>query len=400
VNVVVIGGGAIGCAVAFVLSRRGCSVTLLDKALPGRASAASAGGLWPVGESIGLGCGVIFHSSQSEQGDTPPDQSGPQPMPRVFMDFLVESNAYFPELTRELEKRTGIHIESELGTGLLYVIYDAQEQQYADFLLGWLGQGDTQVEKWSASQVCEREPMITRDQLGGIYFPGDNQVNPMLLFEACKRAACKLGAKFVPDTEVTGIEMNAGLVSGVQTSRGRFACDALVNAAGAWSARIASFVNLELPVYPIRGQILCTETLKKTLSCNVSTSGCYLLQKAHGEIIIGSTTEHSRFDTSVPIDSLQKLAAGAQRAMPRLRNAGIKRSWSGLRPGTPDEFPILGPVSEIENYFNATGGFRTGIVATPLTAEIVAAQVLGEPTPFGAEPFLASRFEARSTGDA
>ena len=86
--------------------------------------------------------------------------------------------------------------------------------------------------------------------------------------------------------------------------------------------------------------------------------------------------------------------------MPRLRNAGIKRSWSGLRPGTPDEFPILGPVSEIENYFNATGGFRTGIVATPLTAEIVAAQVLGEPPPFVAEPFLASRFEARSTGDA
>jgi hydrogen cyanide synthase HcnC len=194
--------------------------------------------------------------------------------------------------------------------------------------------------------------------------------------------------------------MSAGLISGVQTSRGWFACDALVNAAGAWSARIARFANLELPVYPIRGQILCTDTLKKTLRCNISTSQCYLLQKAHGEVIVGSTTEHSQFDTSVPIESLQKLAAGALRAIPGLRSVGVKRSWSGLRPGTPDEFPILGSIPEIENYFNATGGFRTGIVATPLSAEIVAAQVLGEPPPFAAEPFLASRFDGSSTGDA
>jgi hydrogen cyanide synthase HcnC len=107
VNVVVVGGGAIGCAVAFVLSQRGCSVTLLDKALPGRATAASAGGLWPVGESIGLGCGVIFHASQPGNGSPAQNGSGPQPMPRVFMDFLVESNSYFPVIVYRVSNQRG-----------------------------------------------------------------------------------------------------------------------------------------------------------------------------------------------------------------------------------------------------------------------------------------------------
>lgn len=390
-KVVVVGGGVIGCAVAYVLSRRGCRVTLLDQALPGRATAASAGGLWPVGESIGLGCGVIFHSTQT-QGEAVA-KSGPEPLPRVFMDFLVESNGYFPKLSTELEKLSGIHIESESGTGLLYVAYDERERAHSRGLLEWLSDGDTLVEEWSPQQVHEREPALTRDILGGIYFPGDNQVNPMLLLEACKRAACKLGADFVPNASVIGFECNGDVVTGVETPKRTYGCDVVVNAAGAWSGGLAKLLGLALPVFPVRGQILCTEALEKTLNCNLSTSDCYLLQKAHGEVIVGSTTEFCGFDVTIPIENLKKLAAGAQRVVPALREVAIKRSWAGLRPGTPDEFPILGPVTQIQNYFNATGGFRTGIVGAPLSAELVAAQLMGEEVPFDPQPFLASRFD-------
>ncbi len=178
-KVVVIRGGAIGCAVTYALSRRDCPVTLLDKALPGRATAASAGGLWAVGESIGLGCGVIYHASQTKGKAA--ESTGPEPLPRVFMDFLVESNCYFPKLATELEKLSNIHIEAESGTGLLYVVYDEQERAYARYLLDWLGDGDTPFEEWSPEQVRQREPMLTSELLGGVYFPGDNQVNPLLL---------------------------------------------------------------------------------------------------------------------------------------------------------------------------------------------------------------------------
>jgi hydrogen cyanide synthase HcnC len=187
--------------------------------------------------------------------------------------------------------------------------------------------------------------------------------------------------------------MDGESVAGVETNRGYFSCDVLVNAAGAWSGQLAKLIGLDLPVFPVRGQILCTEAMRKqTLKFNLSTSDCYILQKSHGEILIGSTTEFCGFETEVPLENLVGLANGARRVLPALAQSTVKRSWSGLRPGTPDEFPILGPVTEVPNYFNATGGFRTGIISAPLSAEIVAAHILGLDQPFDPKYFLASRF--------
>ena len=118
----------------------------------------------------------------------------------------------------------------------------------------------------------------------------------------------------------------------------------------------------------------------------------YLVQKNHGEVLIGSTTENVGFDTSVTVEAMQSLVQASVRGVPLLQHVGIKRIWSGLRPGTPDELPVLGPVDEVSGYFNATGGFRTGIVASPLTARVVAQCVLSEETEFERTPFLAARF--------
>jgi hydrogen cyanide synthase HcnC len=350
-----------------------------------------------VGESIGLGCGVIFHATHAAETDeAAPADAGPQPLPRNFMDFLCQSNELFPQLTADLEQHSGIHIETESGTGLLYVIYNDSEQQYANKLLDWLSGSDTPVEQWTAAQARSREPLLTRDLLGGIYFPGDNQVNPMLLADACRRSSIKLGANYLFDTEVTGLLVSGNAITAVETSRGAFPCDIFVNAAGAWSAQIASMAGLDIPVFPVRGQILCTEALRdQTLRCNLSTSDCYILQKAHGEIIIGSTTEICGFDSDVPLENLAGLAAGVKRAIPAMEFATVKRAWSGLRPGTPDEYPILGPMSGISNYFNATGGFRTGIVGAPLSAAIVVAHILGDTQPYDHTLFLADRFQTK-----
>jgi len=389
-HIVVVGAGAFGTLVAYVLARRGCKVTLIDKDLPGRATSASAGGLWAVGESIGLGCGVIFHAKEAEEADA----HGPEPLPKEFMEFLVASNTYFPSLTKEFEDLTGIHVETESDTGLMYIVYNEQEKQYADSLLEWLDGTGTAVEEWSAQQVREREPLITENMLGGVYFPGDNQLNPMLLADAAKQSAMALGATFVPDTEVLDVEVQNGSITAINTTRGRFECDALVNAAGAWAGKLASMLDVKIPIVPVRGQILCTEAMaQQTLNFNLSTSDCYILQKAHGEILIGSTTEFCGFNVEVPLENLVGLATGAARALPELLHATVKRSWSGLRPGTPDEFPILGPSGSIDNYFNATGGFRTGIVGAPISAEIVAAHILGTEQPFDPKYFMASRFD-------
>jgi hydrogen cyanide synthase HcnC len=386
-DVVVVGGGAIGTATAYALARRGASVTLLDASTPGRATSASAGGLWPLGESLGLGCGVIFHAAQGDGGGVP------APLPRLFMEFLCASNRLFPRLADDLRTLTGVDIECESGTGLLYLLYDETQQRHAHAIAQFLASGPERVEEWTPERVRERDPLITRDLRGAVYFPGDNQVNPMLLAEALKRGAVAKGARFVGEARVTGFRRDGDRVTAVETTRGEFACGAVVNAAGAWAAQVARLVDVDLPVTPIRGQIVCTETLAPgTLRLNLSTRDCYLLQKTHGEVIVGSTTERTDFDASVRHEDMRALAAGAVRAVPTLAAATVKRAWAGLRPGTPDELPVLGPAGAPTNFFHATGGFRTGIVAAPLTGEVVAASVLGQTPPTPIEPFLAARF--------
>jgi len=172
-------------------------------------------------------------------------------------------------------------------------------------------------------------------------------------------------------------------------------CGVVVNAAGAWAGRLAATAGIELPVAPVRGQIVLTETLPKILNGCLSTPACYLAQKAHGEVLIGSTTEHAGFDVSVTPEAIRSMCRGAVRAVPLLREVHIKRTWAGLRPGTPDELPMLGAVPGLEGYVNAAGGFRTGIVASPLTGEVVAQVVCGQVPTVAVEPFSLGRFQKK-----
>lgn len=392
-DVVVIGGGVIGCAVTYELAKRSVSVLLIDKSLPGRATSASAGGLWPVGEAVGLGCGVIYHASQTDADSISDDgKFGPDALPVEFQDFLVESNSRFERLAEELRDLSGIDIEYDRGHGLLFAINDERERSFVEHIRSNLSDAIA-FETLTTSEVQALEPGLSPAPFGGALLPGEDQVNPMLLAEAYKRAAMKLGAIFQPQTSVRAIRVEADRVSGVETQNGFVPCPTVVNAAGAWASRLASTAGLELPVKPVRGQVVLTEALPPSLSLCLSTSSTYLLQKRHGEILIGSTTEDVGFDASVTQAAIQKLCRGAIRCLPMLRDVSVKRVWAGLRPGTPDELPILGKANGLEGYVNATGGFRTGIVASPLTGEITAQLITGEAMKFSVEPFEMRRFE-------
>ncbi len=390
-DVVVIGAGAYGTSVAYSFAKRGQSVTLLDAANSGKATSASAGGLWAIGESLGLGCGVIFHTHEEPVNEG----AGPQPVPRHFMEFLRTSSRYFPELANELGARTGMNIEAESGTGLFYLLYDATTQQHAREILNWLGHDETLAQEWGRDRVLAHDRNLAEDILGAVYFPGDNQVNPMFLTEAYKRAAIADGMRFVAEARVVDLCMAGDQITTVRTTAGDFSAGIVVNAAGAWAGQLSRLAGASIPLIPVRGQIVCTETLKPTLTCNLSTIDCYIMQKAHGEVLIGSTTEMVGYDTSVTYDRIVELAKGAVRAVPGLEGATIKRTWAGLRPGTPDELPILGREPSVANLHYCTGGFRTGIVSAPLSGEMVAAAALGERTEVPIDPYLASRFDSK-----
>jgi hydrogen cyanide synthase HcnC len=391
-DVIVVGGGVIGCAVTYELARRSVAVLLLDQSLPGRATSASAGGLWPVGEAVGLGCGVIYHAAQTAGKSAGNGKAhGPEPLPEAFRDFLFQSNALFPELAEELRGLAGLDVEYAPGAGLLFVIESTAERAFVEGVVRSLPP-TLRVEMLTPEALARLEPALRRDVAGAALLTGEHQVNPMLLAEGLKRAALRLGAAFGPNVRVTGLRRQGQRIVGVEAGSDFLPCGAVVNAAGSWAGRLAATAGLDLPVFPVRGQIVLTETLPPTLNACLSTSACYLLQKAHGEILIGSTTEHSGFDVAVTPEALQALCRGAVRTVPRLREVRVKRAWAGLRPGTPDELPILGPVAGLDGYFNATGGFRTGIVASPLTGRVVAQWINGESLGYPCEAFLMDRF--------
>ena len=394
-DVIVVGGGVAGCAVAYELAKRSVRVLLIDQHLPGRATSASAGGLWPVGEAVGLGCGVIYHAAQSH-GDSA--GAAPEPLPDVFRDFLVHSNQLFPALADELAEQTGANIEYAVGRGLVFVMYTPHDQAVVDNVARSLPDSAV-LEILGPEEIVKLEPALTHELVGGALLPEEHQVNPMMLAEAYKQGALSQGARLRHDSRVTGLRRRGDRVVGVELGDEFLSAETTVNAAGAWAGQLAATANISLPVFPLRGQVVLTETLSATLRTCLSTSECYLLQKLHGEVLIGSTTERTGFDVDVTEDAIRSLCRGAIRAVPLLGEVNAKRIWAGLRPATPDELPILGPVAGVRGLVNAAGGFRTGIVAAPLLARIVAQCVVDEQLGFPIEPFLSSRFELTTEVD-
>lgn len=391
VDVLVVGGGIIGTAVAYYAAKQGLSVTLVDLPKRGRATSASAGGLWSLGESVGLGCGVIFYKAMVAKGAMPEGAHAPPQLPRSFLDFAMTSNALFPELAEELRDRAGMDIEYE-RTSLLFLMYDEGDETFATRLWKDCPCGRSLSEWVTAEDLAKAEPAITRDVRGALRFNGDDQVNPYRLADAFREGTRALGGTILTHTEVTAVRVDKKRVTAVETTAGSLPCRLMVNAAGAWAADIGRMVGIDIPVHPVRGQIVGTETLPNILSACISTTDCYIAQKQHGEIIIGSTTEEVGFDEGVTASAVRTLSVGAIRAVPILARVAVKRVWSGLRPGSPDELPILGAVDGLDGYLNACGHFRTGILNAPLTGLMLAQLVTGTPLSFPIEPFLLSRF--------
>jgi hydrogen cyanide synthase HcnC len=395
-TMVVVGGGVVGCAVAYYAARRGIDVTLVDTPKRGRATSASAGGLWPMGESVGLGCGVIFAKAMQAKGGTEAGAEtaghGPGRLPRTFLDFALASNAMVPRLAEDLREASGMDIEFE-RTSLLFLMYDEGDELYAQALWNDYPDERSLFEWLTPSELAAAEPALSQEVRGALRFQGDDQLNPYKFADALRAGARALGARILTHTEVTGVARVGSRVVGVETPDETIGCEVMVNAAGAWARQIATMAGTTVPVFPVRGQIVCTETLPKTLNACISTTDCYLAQKHHGEIIIGSTTEEVGFDTDTTAAAARTLTAGAIRAVPELAHANVKRVWSGLRPGSPDELPILGPVDGLAGYLNACGHFRTGVLNAPLTGLVIADIAAGESPSHPIEPFLVSRFD-------
>jgi len=370
-DVVIVGGGVIGCAIAYFLRKRDIGVTVLERGEIGaQASSAAAGLLAPLGPL-----------------------SGPGPL----ADLLLGSFALFPELVTELEDASGIRVEYE-RTGALRTVRNVkrvanlrkrmEEWQPLGLQMYWL----------SGDEARQREPLLAPGICGAIYAPEESQVRAPQLVKAFAQAAARLGAVFYSHKEINGLQCHGTKVTGVFTNEGEtIACGHLVIAAGAWAARWGDWLGFELPVSPLRGQILSLrqpELPSPPLRHIVFSEAIYLASKENGTLVVGATKEEVGFDAHVTADGVKWLLETAMRLAPVLGKSAVEALWAGLRPKTPDGQPILGAAPNWENVTLATGHNSVGVLLSAITGQSVAEFVATGRTPGIIVPFAPARFTA------
>jgi glycine oxidase len=367
-DVIIVGGGVIGCSIAYYLAEAGVRVTILERGeVGGEASGASAGLLAPVEVSLGSG---------------------------ALHELCLASLRLFPSLAERLPEETGIDIEY-LRSGVLRVALSESDVDE----LRELGEREPPGEGTEVvgREVLRRlEPRLTSAR-AGVYFPDLNQVNPHRLTQALAQAAVARGADLRQGVAVRGFVTSSSRVGGVRTSEGRVTAGQVVLAAGSWTEALGRGLGATLPVRPMRGQMLAYPNFSSPIRHIVFWHDAYLVPKANGFIFAGSTVEDVGFRSNTTTKGLSRLRRMASTLVPSLAYSEVASDWAGLRPASPDDLPMLGPVPGWEGLSVASGHFRKGILLAPITGRLIAQWLTEGRTEMPLEPFSPARFARASS---
>jgi len=374
-DVVIIGGGIIGCSCAYYLSHEGVKVHLVERGPLG--SGASKAG--------------ECHICLWEQ-------------PEINLKLEKASKLLYEALSEELP----VDIEYK-RTGSIAIVENLAELHSFEQTVQLLQDGGLSCQLLSCDEIAELEPNLARGIAGGAFFPEDAQVNSIIATLALAQAAKGNGAVIQTFTEVTGIELSPSkAVVAVNTTAGRIPTKAVVNAAGAWSGAIGKMVGLDIPVIPRRGHIVVTEPVpSNAMNCKIILEAGYMQtlgaksevaiaaniqQTRSGNILLGSSRDFAGFDRSVNPDVIKAMVARNLRFMPRLSGIHAIRTYAGLRPYTPDLLPIIGEADAVEGFYVATGHEGIGITMGPITGKLISQMITGQETGLTVEQLSLSRF--------
>jgi glycine oxidase len=361
----VVGGGIVGLSAARSLASAGARVLVVERRRVGcEASAAAAGMLSPQVEV---------------EGDSP------------LLRLGLRARDLHLRLARELEEETGIGVDLS-ALGHLAVALTEEDEAHLLRQRDWQASQGLAVETLGPQELRDAEPNLTPAVRRGLLFPADRRVDNVRLTRALAASAVSRGAALLCGRPVTSLVVEGGRVAGVRTGAEDLKAPAVVNAMGAWAALLGGDPQPP-PVEPVRGHIVAFDMVPPLLRHVVGTRRGYLVPRGDGRLLAGSTVEKAGFDKSVTASALRAVLDIALEIAPALGDVPIASTWAGLRPGTPDGWPIVGP-GAVPGLFHATGLYRSGILLGPLVGQIVAALALGLPPEPGLDlmPFAPSRF--------
>jgi glycine oxidase len=358
-DVLIVGGGVIGCAVAWDAARRGLRVTVIERNTPGAAATSAAAGML------------------SPLGETQPDS----PLGRL----ATASYDLYPDFVARLHQTTGIDVEYR-EHGKLHVAFTAAEESSLARLAA--AAGHRGVRFLDAHETRVLEPALSEVIRSALLIDRDARIDNRRLGHAVWHAAEHDGVTFHIGRAVQSVEQSrTGRFLVRLDGESRIEASAVVIAAGSWSNAIRG-VSAP-PVRPVRGQMLAVATT--LLHRTIHGHGCYLVPRDDGRTLVGATVEEAGFEPGPTPAGIRQLLDAALHLVPALGDARLVETWAGYRPATPDELPILGEDPDMPKLYWATGHFRNGILLAPITAEIIGRVLTGDDVP-DIEPFSMQRF--------
>jgi thiazole synthase len=360
-EILIMGGGVIGLAIAVELKRRGASVTVLSRDFKQAASHAAAGMLAPLAENI---------SSPS------------------MLELCLRSRWLYPEWISKLEELTGVDT-GYFPCGILAPVFSIERDRTAN--------NNENNSIWLDRETINLyQSGLGEEVVGGWWYPEDGQVDNRQLIKSLLQAAEFLGVEIKEGIAVEAIQQKRGKVERILTSSGEFCADRYVLATGSWSNSISP-----IPVRPVKGQMLSVRMPQLQhqpfpLQRVLFGKNIYLVPRKDGRLIIGATVEEVGWIPHNTPNGIKTLLEKASRLYPATGDWAIEEFWWGFRPGTKDELPILG-ASSCENLILATGHYRNGILLAPITASLITDLILENKVDPLLEKFSPNRFYNKSS---
>lgn len=367
-DVVVIGAGLIGLAIGFELAERGASVRIYDCGEPARAAS------W-------AGAGILAPYTERLRDE-------------ALLALCAASLCEYPAFAQRVRAAGGVNPHLRLD-GVVHVAFGGVELERLKHHARALAARDVATELLERSALLAAEPWVGNQVAGGLLIHGEGSVDNRRLGRALV-AACTARGVTIEHARALRIQCDARRVLGVQTELGFVGAGVAINACGAWAARLGGLPQSCVPpVEPIKGQMLALAVPPGFVRHTTWFSGAYLVPRDAGRLLVGATEESIGFDERVTAQGTHELLHAVLAAAPSLGAFTVTESWVGLRPGTPDGLPFLGP-TPLAGLFLATGHYRNGILLAPATARAVADAVEGKPST-ELQPFSIERLHAEES---
>jgi glycine oxidase len=377
-DVVVVGGGAIGLAVAWRAALAGLRVQVFDPGLGG-APDRPAPGQW----ASWAAAGMLAPVAEIHYGEEP------------LLALNLDAAGRWPAFAEELQERGGIEVGYR-RTGTLLIARDTDDNAALEDLYRYQLEVGVEVERLGSRACRQLEPRLAPRVRGGVHVPGDHQVDNRALVVALRVACARAGAALAAG-EVAEVLVEGERATGVRLASGeRVAAGATVLAAGCWSGTIGGIPDdLLPPIRPVKGQLLHLRGPAEPPLLGRVLRGIdvYLVPRADGRVVVGATSEERGYDTVPTAGAVHDLLRDAVELLPDVVELAFDEVATGLRPASPDNAPVLGP-SGLDGLVLATGHYRNGILLTPVTGEAIAELLVTGKVPEVIAPFGPERFRS------